>query len=165
MNTWLLTLPLSGIVTGAILFRLLLQRMIKPTVRLGLQRIEGLLPRIESFITGPGVTTEVLKLAETHVDHFLRDKLPTAMPVVAMFVGDKTIAQFKSVFMEELKQLLPLFIQSYLGIALKPTSIEPMLEELVRGSVRRLSARAMMIGAAFGGIIGIVQCGVVCLFV
>jgi hypothetical protein len=61
------------------------------------------------------ILPEVLPLAETEVDIFLREKLPKAMPVVGMLIGEKTITQFKAIFMEELGTLLPAFIGNCAG--------------------------------------------------
>lgn len=52
------------------------------------------------------------------------------MPMVAMFIGDKTIAQFKSVFMEEMDELLPVFVQSYFDHFLGGTAPVPIASEV-----------------------------------
>ena len=95
MNPHLLLLPLMTAILGALLTPLLVLFFVRPEkVR---RALSPLLP-------------EVLPMAEVQVDDFLRNKLPKAMPVVGMFIGDKTIAQFKAIFMDELKTLLPDFI-------------------------------------------------------
>ena len=66
---------------------------------------------LEELMAEPSLMASVMPLAEEHVDDFLRNKLPKAMPVVGMFIGDKTIAQFKGVFMEELEGLFPVFVR------------------------------------------------------
>lgn len=49
----------------------------------------------------------ILPMIETEIDEFLRVRLKASMPVVGMFIGEKTIGQLKAVFMEELVRLFP----------------------------------------------------------
>lgn len=56
---------------------------------------------------GSEAAEKIMPLAEAHIDQFLRVRLVKAMPVVGMFVGDKTINQLKELFMVELRQLFP----------------------------------------------------------
>lgn len=60
------------------------------------ERIDKLMPHIES-----------------HIDYFLREKLPKSMPMIAMLIGDKTIGQIKEVFVGEIKVLFPQLIGQY----------------------------------------------------
>lgn len=76
------------------------------------------IPSVEEFekkLTDPSNTEKVLALADIHIDNFLRNKLKEKIPVVSMFIGDKTITQLKSVFMEELEELFPSVIKTYLS--------------------------------------------------
>ena len=52
---------------------------------------------------------------EKYMDKFLREKLPEAMPVFKMFIGDSTINQVKGVFMNEADHLLPEMIEEFLN--------------------------------------------------
>lgn len=47
------------------------------------------------------------------LDDFFRHKLSEKLPMVSMFVGDKTIASLKEVFMEELAFLFPILINQF----------------------------------------------------
>ncbi len=49
----------------------------------------------------------VLPYIDEQLDHFFTTKLGEKMPIVSMFIGDKTVAQLKSVFLEELQLLFP----------------------------------------------------------
>src|SRR6201993_5041258 len=62
---------------------------------------------IEKTITDPANVRRILPLAESHIDSFLRVKLKESMPMIAMFIGDKTITQLKTVFLAELEELFP----------------------------------------------------------
>lgn len=118
-------LPLSGALGGAILAPLALRLFATPA------RVN----RLAKTLT-PGI----LPLADTHVDDFLRNKLPKKMPVMSMLVGDKTIAQLKAVFMEELQDLLPEFA-----------------ERCAQKLSSRLIYKAVAAGSTAGALIGILQ--------
>jgi hypothetical protein len=47
------------------------------------------------------------------LDHFFRHKLSAKLPMISMFIGDKTIEELKDVFMEELALLFPFLIQEF----------------------------------------------------
>lgn len=49
----------------------------------------------------------VLPFIDTKLDNFFKHKLSEKLPMISMFIGDKTINQLKEVFIEELKQLFP----------------------------------------------------------
>jgi hypothetical protein len=57
----------------------------------------------------------MLPVVETHMDIFLKEKLPEAMPVFKMFIGESTTSQVKGVFMKEVDTMLPEMINQYLG--------------------------------------------------
>ena len=118
-------LPITGAIGGALLAPLAIKWFATPA------RIR----RLTAALT-PGI----LPLADTHVDDFLRNKLPKAMPVMSMLVGDKTIAQLKAVFMDELRTLLPEFA-------------ERCAEKLAG----RLIYKAVGLGFAGGALVGVLQ--------
>src|SRR5206468_133983 len=70
---------------------------------------------IEKTITNPANVEKILPLAEQHIDNFLRNKLKESMPMIGMFIGDKTINQLKEVFMKELAELFPVIMQQYVA--------------------------------------------------
>ena len=70
---------------------------------------------LEQTLTKPESIEKILPFAEAHIDNFLRVKLPAAMPMLAMFISDKLVADMKGIFMNELKELFPALIQQYLG--------------------------------------------------
>lgn len=47
------------------------------------------------------------------LDDFFRHKLSAKLPMISMFIGDKTIEDLKAVFMEELALLFPLLISEF----------------------------------------------------
>lgn len=101
-------------------------------------------------LSDPAQLENLFPLAEKHIDHFLRYKLTTAMPMVAMFIGDKTIAQFKAVFMDELKELLPDVTATYVDQLLEP-------ERMTKLIWNQLVFKLMSAGAGLGLVIGLIQ--------
>jgi uncharacterized membrane protein YheB (UPF0754 family) len=68
---------------------------------------------LEKKLADPETLQKIMPYIEEHVDHFLRVKLGEAIPMIGMFIGDKTIAQLKGLFMEELQTLFPEVMKNY----------------------------------------------------
>ena len=68
---------------------------------------------LETMMANPAHFQKIMPVIEEQIDHFLRVKLKQAMPVVGMFVGDKTIGQLKSVFVTELETIFPVVMKNY----------------------------------------------------
>ena len=47
------------------------------------------------------------------LDDFFRQKLSAKLPMISMFIGEKTIEELKEVFMEELALLFPMLITEF----------------------------------------------------
>ena len=71
------------------------------------------LDAVAQAATDPATIEKILPFAETHIDTFLRVKLPAAMPMLAMFISDKLVADMKAIFMKELQELFPALIEEY----------------------------------------------------
>lgn len=73
--------------------------------------LAGILPNLSSQDQ-----FEALKpIIHEKLDLFFREKLTAKMPMISMFIGDKTIEELKAVFMEELELLFPELINQYSG--------------------------------------------------
>ena len=72
---------------------------------------------------------KILPFAEGHIDHFLRVKLPAAMPMLSMFISDKLVADMKAIFMVELKELFPALINRYLAGAKDAVNIQQLVAD------------------------------------
>jgi hypothetical protein len=73
--------------------------------------LAGILPNLSSQDQ-----FEALKpVIHEKLDLFFREKLTAKMPMISMFIGDKTIEELKAVFMEELELLFPELMNSYSG--------------------------------------------------
>jgi uncharacterized membrane protein YheB (UPF0754 family) len=126
---------------------------------------------IEQAITDPKNVQRMLPMVEEHIDHFLRVKLKETMPMIAMFIGDKTIAQLKAVFMKELEELFPVVLKNYVGHLREDLDLEKIVVDKIAGfSNDRLEAMlnefltkefrfVEVIGATLGFLIGLLQIG------
>lgn len=124
---------------------------------------------IEKKITDPQNVQRILPVVEEHIDHFLRNKLKESMPMIAMFIGEKTIAQLKSVFMQELTELFPVIMKNYVAHLREDLDLEKIVVEKIAGfSNDRLETMlnefltkefrfVEVIGAVLGFLIGLLQ--------
>lgn len=124
---------------------------------------------IEQTITDPENVRRILPLAEEHIDHFLRIKLKESMPMISMFIGERTIGQLKGVFMAELEQLFPVVMKHYVANLRHDLDLERIVVEKIAGfSADRLESMlnefltkefrfVEVIGAGLGFLIGLLQ--------
>jgi uncharacterized membrane protein YheB (UPF0754 family) len=124
---------------------------------------------IEKTITNPDNVKKILPLAEEHIDHFLRTKLKESMPIVSMFIGDKTITQLKTVFMKELEELFPAIMKNYVSNLKNDLDLEKIvvekianfssdkLEQMLNQILTKEFRFVEVIGAALGFFIGLLQ--------
>lgn len=124
---------------------------------------------IEEKITQPGNVSRIMPQVEEHIDHFLRIKLPAQMPVISMFIGDKTIQELKTIFTAEMEELFPVVMKNYIAGFKEDLSIEKMvadringfsssrLEELIRSGLSREIRSLEIMGAGLGFLVGIIQ--------
>lgn len=108
-------------------------------------------------------------LVEQHVDRFLREKLGAEMPMLSMFIGDKTVQKLKGVFMEELNSLFPELMKQYAGQLKEKLDLEKIvtakvaafstdkLESILFQIMSREFRFVELIGAVLGFLIGLLQ--------
>ena len=193
MNYWLILVPIISAFIGWIINRLAIKMLFhprKPKKILGIN-FHGILPKrqpeiaekigqlvnreflslfdIEQKISNPENLKSVMPMIEEHVDDFLRIKLKSEMPVVSMFIGDKTITTMKTVFMQEIEILFPKVIKQFAGNMKSELDLEKIvaqklksfssdkLESVIRKSLSKEFRIVEIIGAIAGFIIGLVQ--------
>lgn len=192
MNGWFFLLPLIAAATGWLLASLaitFLFRPVHPKKIMGFT-FQGLIPKrqaafaikmgelsgtflsiseIEEKITHPDNVKKIMPQAEAHIDNFLRVKLVKSMPVVGMFVGDKTINNLKLLFVTELEQLFPEIMKNYMGRLREDFNIEKIIAdkiasyppaEIEKTCLQMMKKELRMIkltGALFGFLIGLLQ--------
>ncbi len=193
MNYWLLLIPVIsafiGWVTNLVAIKMLFHPR-NPTFIFG-YNIQGIFPKrqeqfaqklgrlvseellsftdIEEKIINPDNLKKILPQLETHIDHFLRVKLSDSMPVISMFIGDKTIEKLKSVFLEELEILFPKMMKQYAATLKSQLDLEQIvtdkvkafssdkLEEILYQVMAKEFRFVEIIGGVLGFLIGMLQ--------
>lgn len=80
---------------------------------------------------------KVMPVIDEKLDDFFRNRLTEKLPMISMFIGDKTIQQLKSVFMEELRQMFPSLMHSFASNMQKD-----LLQQLEYQSLEKLKIAA-----------------------
>lgn len=124
---------------------------------------------IEEKITHPGNIKKIMPQVEVHIDQFLREKLPKQMPVISMFIGEKTINEMKAVFLAELETLFPDIMKRYMTNLQSELDLEKIvidkvsnfssdkLEEVLTSIMSREFRFVEIIGGILGFLIGLLQ--------
>jgi uncharacterized membrane protein YheB (UPF0754 family) len=124
---------------------------------------------IERTITHPDNVNKILPLVDQHIDYFLHHKLKDALPIISLFIGERTLQQLKSVFMQELEELFPVIMKNYVGNMKNDLDLERIItEKIVNFSAERLEQMlnqiltrefrfVEVIGAGLGFFIGVLQ--------
>lgn len=71
--------------------------------------------KLEEKLTASENLEKLMPVIEEHIDDFLRNKLTQEMPMISMFIGDKTINKLKETFLKEISTLLPKLLVSFAG--------------------------------------------------
>jgi uncharacterized membrane protein YheB (UPF0754 family) len=153
MTWWLFLIPVSTAFSCWAIFKILLTVLFRPyKIRsiAGL-KFQGLLPAKQTEIAGrigrlvaeqffsmdlikekisdPGNFQKILPAIEEHIDDFLRNKLKKQMPVISVFIGEKTITTLKQVFVNELETLFPRVMNDYANNLAKDLNIEELVSQ------------------------------------
>ncbi len=193
MNYWLILIPLIsafiGWVTNWVAIKMLFHPR-EPKKILGIT-FQGIFPKrqqqfaeklgklvsneflsfsdIEEKISSPENLKKIMPLIENHVDDFLRNRLSTEMPMISMFIGDKTIGKLKGAFMQEIESLFPPVMKQYAANLKTELDLEHIvirkvsgfssdkLEEILYQIMSKEFRFVEIIGAVIGLIIGTVQ--------
>lgn len=157
MNYWIILIPLiSGFIgwfTNWIAIKMLFHPR-DPIVILGLT-IQGIFPKrqqqfaeklgkmvstellsfgeLKNKITSPENLQHVMPYLENKIDDFLRTKLSEVFPVISMFIGENTINQLKTVFLQELESMFPGLINTYMNKLESSLDLEKIVTEKVKG--------------------------------
>jgi len=192
MNYWLFIIPLLSAFTGWITTWVAIKMLFhprQPKKILGIS-FHGVFPKrqtqfakklgvlvntmfsfdeIENKISDPGNLDKIIPMIETHVDDFLRNRLSAEMPVISMFIGDKTILKLKTALMNEIETLFPLVMKQFAGnlktefdlekiVIKKVADISPEnLERVLQQALSKEFRSVKIAGALIGLIIGVVQ--------
>jgi uncharacterized membrane protein YheB (UPF0754 family) len=193
MNYWLLLIPLLSAFTGWITIKIALKLLFQPLEprKIMSLTLHGVLPKnkqqiavklgqiaakefssfsgLEQKISDPGNMEKIKPLIETHIDDFLRNKLKEQMPMIGMFIGDKTINTLKAIFMQEIETLFPQVMQQFAGNLKNDLDIEQMvvskisavpaeeIESILHKNLAKEFQMAAGLGALVGLLIGVIQ--------
>jgi uncharacterized membrane protein YheB (UPF0754 family) len=193
MNYWLLLIPVIsafiGWVTNWVAIKMLFHPR-EPKRFLGIT-FQGIFPKrqqqfaeklgilvsaellsfadIESKISNPDNLKKIMPMIENHVDDFLRTRLSQEMPVISMFIGDKTIEKLKGSFMKEIEILFPKVMKEYASNLKTELDIEQIvvrkvasfssdkLENVLYQIMAKEFRFVEIIGAVLGFLIGALQ--------
>ncbi|PSL46437.1 uncharacterized protein DUF445 [Chitinophaga niastensis] len=188
-------IPFIAAIIGWLINSLAVKMLFHPRkpVKLGFITLHGLFPKrqqdlaakigalvgqqfsfedIKTKLTDPQKIKKIIPLVEVHLDSFLRERLPKAMPVLSMFIGDSIIQQIKSHLVAELDTLFPVMINQYLDniqqeldfekiVSLKIEGISAeQLETLTDQLLHKELQSFKLLGAVSGLIIGLVAMGI-----
>jgi uncharacterized membrane protein YheB (UPF0754 family) len=124
---------------------------------------------IEQKISQPGNIQKMMPLIESHIDTFLKERLSEQLPMISMFIGEKTLSRLKTTFMQEIETLLPPVMKTYAGqlrteLDLESIIIEKVthfssdrLEDLLYQIMAKEFHFVEWVGAIIGLLIGLVQ--------
>ena len=124
---------------------------------------------MEAKVTDPENFNKLKPEIETHIDSFLRERLKQTFPMLGMLIGEKTINQLKTAFIQELETLFPVLMKSYLAKLEQDLNIEKMVadkisgfsikqaEELIYKSAKVQLIKVQLFGAAIGLIMGFIH--------
>ena len=167
MNS-LLLIPFLTALLGWVLAWLFVKSLFFPyyTVQIGnfkweagLKQLIAKLP-IEQFLQTDdaknGTFNTVLPFIDAKLDDFFKHKLGEKLPMISMFIGEKTIGQLKEIFIDELRQLFPDLIGKF-GQGVKDNMVDnmeqkwrPLLEPALLKATKSLRTAALFIGFSWG---------------
>jgi uncharacterized membrane protein YheB (UPF0754 family) len=175
MNYWLLVIPVvSGIIgwlgtwiaAKVFLYRIIphnLQSVAEKTGKAASAAFS--FAELEKKIIDPDNVKKIMPVVEEHVDDFLRNRLKEKMPVIGMFIGNKTIDSLKEIFLKEIEDLFPQVLKQFSGNLQNEFDIETMIadkitnvsaaqwEEMLAPALRYFQ----IMGAVTGFLIGVIN--------
>ncbi|MBV9987799.1 MAG: DUF445 domain-containing protein [Chitinophagaceae bacterium] len=123
-------------------------------------------PEFAERIADPANVQRIMPQVDEHIDRFLKIKLPEQMPVIGMFIGDKTVAELKALFIKEMEALFPVVMKGYMGkledqldleqiisaklSGLSPDRLERALRPVMAGPRRVIGIAGAMLGLIIG---------------
>ena len=192
MNYWLFLIPVFSALTGWLIVRILFWSLFHPATPKHIAgiTIQGLLPskelhlrqqllrtvskafpvdQLEEKISRPENLEKILPIIEGHIDDFLRNKLGKELPMIGMFIGDKTVGKVKEAFMKEIEALFPQIMMQYAATLKQDFNVEQKLGammdrfpvasigQLFRGNMKKQLRLAGWGAATIGFVLGLVQ--------
>jgi uncharacterized membrane protein YheB (UPF0754 family) len=188
MNYWLLLIPILSAFIGWVTIRIaiwLLFHPLRPKKIAGItfhgawpsgqKKIAVEIGSYAASMMSPEKITqqlsfdEIKPLIEQHMDHFLRNKLQEQMPMIATFIGDKTIQQLKVIFIQEIELLFPEIINKLANAGSGARNLEkiisekiatipqPTIQKVFQEKFSPAFKKAALLGGLIGFFIGLIQ--------
>ncbi len=111
----LILIPLMSALLGWLIAWLFIKLLFAPWNNSLQNFIQNL--QIESIVPASSSSAQfeaILPLIDDKFDEFFKEKLGEKMPMISMFIGDKTVTQLKAIFLEELQLIFPIVLNQYL---------------------------------------------------
>lgn len=193
MNYWLLLIPVISAFIGWVTNLVAIKMLFHPREpkRILFITFQGIFPKrqqqfaeklgklvsnellsfedIEKTISNPENLKKITPMVDAHIEHFLRVKLSSEMPIISTFIGEKTLVKLKAVFLEELETLFPTLMQQYAKNLESELDLEQIVIDKVAGfSTDKFESILMqimskefrfveIIGGVLGFLIGVFQ--------
>ncbi|WP_276503297.1 DUF445 domain-containing protein [Terrimonas pollutisoli] len=199
MNYWLLSIPLLSAFVGWLTINLAVKLLFKPYVPISFLgfKIHGVFPArkdeiaraasnyaatqfadlngLEQKISDPKNFENVKPLIEDHMDDFLRNRLKEQMPMISMFIGDKTISSLKAIFIQEIEDLFPQVMLQFSDTLKQQFNIKDLVREKIKAispeqltnlaytQLNKQLRSASMLGTGIGLLTGLIQLAIILL--
>lgn len=104
----------------------------------------------------PKQLDQIMPIIDSKLDDFFRNRLSEKLPMIAMFIGDKTIQQLKEVFIEELQNMFPDLMHSFSKnmqqtiIAQLEEKSLPIIEKMIIDATAPIRKLAIVFGIIWG---------------
>jgi uncharacterized membrane protein YheB (UPF0754 family) len=162
---------IAGVIIALVIGKIIMNRIPPLLQSITINAGPRLFPmdNIRSKISDKNNLQNIMPLIEGHIDNFLRHKLVKSMPMIGMFIGDKTISELKTIFLKELEELFPLVMEKYIDdlsgnldlqalISQKISSVTPReWRSVIKISMRKELALIPVTGFLAGLLLGLVQ--------
>jgi uncharacterized membrane protein YheB (UPF0754 family) len=188
MSNWLFVLPFISALVGWLMNRIAFNYFINKKLpsqqtaladrmaRIAAQPELFSFTEIEEKISASDGLEKIRPTIEFHIDDFLRHRLSKEMPMISMFIGERTTNQLKGIFMKEMDAIFPVVMKSYIAglekeldieemVRTKITSIPPyQFRNLLRSAAGGATSAFSWYGAVAGFVIGLIQVVLLFLF-
>ncbi len=113
---------------------------------------------IENILPAQKLNTSLAKLSpfiDEKLDQFFKTQLPQKMPMISMFIGEKTSTELKQVFKQELDTLFPDFIYQWgnstiTGLVNETPKWEALISTEIQKRTTPLYILAFILGITWG---------------
>lgn len=114
----------------------------------------------------PHQLEQLMPVIEEKLDHFFRNRLAEKLPMISMFIGDKTIQQLKEVFLEELRTMFPELIHSFGSNIQKEwmKNLDQVYMSFLQEKLLEAMAPLRIIAVLMGLLWGAISYGIYCIF-